>query len=80
MIVVSVDLKSAIHSSRDRPLGRLDVANVGGTNTRGDYEVRVYDRAGRFVRKTEIKNWPRLQKSALRLIAKAFRAAFPDED
>jgi hypothetical protein len=80
MIVVNVELKSAIHSSRDRMLGRVEIANVGGGRTRGDYEVRVYDRGGRHFKTASVKNWPRLQKSALRLVARAFEVAFNDRD
>lgn len=41
MIVVTVALKSAIHPSRDKELARMEIANIGGTDTKGDYSVRT---------------------------------------
>jgi hypothetical protein len=79
MIVVNVELKSAIHPSRDTMLGRVEIANDGtGSRTVGNYDVRVYDRRGRLTKKTRVENWRRLDKSALRLIAKCIAKAYPE--
>jgi hypothetical protein len=79
VIVVSVELKSAIHPSRDTMLGRVEIVNDGtGSRTVGNYDVRVYDRSGRLTKTTRVENWRRLDKSALRLIAKAIAKAYPE--
>lgn len=76
MIVVTADLKSAISPSRDENLCRVEIGNDGtGTDSRGNYTVRLYARGnGRLIRTARIENWPRNDRPAWRLIAAAMEA------
>lgn len=75
MIVVEADLASAINASRDENLCRVEIVNVGGTLSRGDYEVRLFARNnGRLIRTARVENWPRNAKPAWRLIQAAMKA------
>lgn len=82
MLVVNVQLKSAISPTRDKELARVLIANEGtGTATLGDYscvslrgrgksqlDKRVVQRRGRVV------NHPRQAEHVLNLVAKALIA------
>lgn len=81
MIVVSVRLVSAISSSRDKELARMEICNEGGDERRGDYGVRILrgrdsatlDR--RTVHKTgKVLNHARLALHVWTLVAKALAA------
>jgi hypothetical protein len=77
MIVVPMELKSAISASRSRSLGRLEIGNDGtGTATRGNYEVRLYSSGDRprLIRTARVENFPRQAVPAWRLIQKAMEA------
>jgi hypothetical protein len=90
MIVVKVELHSAI-TGRVTELGRMIVANVGGTRKRGDYKVKVgRKRAGgepipnedvwaKPQRTGSVKDYPRLSYNVWRLISRAILSAFPEE-
>jgi hypothetical protein len=67
MIIVRIELRSARSENRNRPLGAMTVANIGGTATRGDYAYALQRPGGR-VRQGEVKGFPRKQKSALELL------------
>lgn len=93
MIVVKVELHSAI-TKQVSELGRMYIANDGsGTPERGDYSVAVC-RKGSLAPPREfipnpmgapaarigaVKDYPRLSYSPWRLIARAVLAAFPEE-
>ena len=81
MIVVSVQLDSAISPTRDKELARVLIANEGGTDTLGDYgcvslrgrskeqlDHRVVQRRGK------VKSHPRQAEHVLNLVAKALSA------
>lgn len=81
MIVVRVEL----HSARDgstRELARLHVANIGGTEQLGDYDVAVLrgcstaqlDRL-QVQRRGRVERHPRLKLHVWHLIARALAAA-----
>jgi hypothetical protein len=76
MIIVDMELKSAVSSSRDRNLGRIEISNIG-QDDRGsyaDYRVRLYARNhGRCIREVEIIGWPKKAQPAWRLIQEAMR-------
>jgi hypothetical protein len=77
MIVVQADLISAISSSRDDTLCRIEIVNDGpGTPSRCNYVVRLYSRgrSGRLIRTARVENWPRNAKPAWRLIQAAMEA------
>lgn len=76
MIEVTMELRSAVSSSRDRNLCRLEIANDGtGTATRGNYNVRLYARNnGRLIRTARVESWPRNARPAWCLLAAAMEA------
>lgn len=90
MIVVKVELVSAVHPSRSRELGRMYIANDDTTNgdpNRGDYTVGVCRKGetrapwdgGKMTRTGEVKDYPRLSYNMWRLIIRALKSAFPEE-
>lgn len=91
MIVVKVEMWPQGDESRKYPLGRTYIYNAGGTAKRADYEVRVcrkgsYDVRPRdlvegngFTRVGNVKDWPRKSYNIWRLILRALRSAFPEE-
>lgn len=81
MIVVRVDLVSAIHPSRSKELARMHICNVGGTAESGDYSVetfrgrdkealdkRIVNRAG------SVSGYPRLALHIWHLVFEALKA------
>jgi len=78
VIVVSVQLDSAISPTRDKELARVLIANVGGTDTLGDYKCvslrgRSKEQLDRRVvqRQALVENHPRQAEHVLNLVAKA---------
>ena len=78
MIIVSVQLKSAISASRDTELARVHIANVGGDQNYGDYECRALrgrDEAtldlGKITRSGKVVRHARQREHVLNLVAKA---------
>lgn len=78
MIVVSVQLVSAISPTRSKELARMEICNEGGDERRGDYGVRILrgrdsatlDR--RIVLKTgRVRGHARLALHVWHLVAKA---------
>lgn len=87
MLIVKIELWPGGDGARARELGRMAIANVGGTETMGDYTVHLgkgHDFAhGGFngqVGLTEVQlegdvyNHARLKASVWLLVAKALRA------
>lgn len=89
MIVVKVELVSAIHPSRSKELGRMYIANKGDSTdpNKGNYTVGVCRRGtkkspwegGVMTRTAEVNDYPRLSYSVWRLIIRALLASFPEE-
>ncbi len=75
MIVVNVDLKSAISSARDRHLATLHICNIGGTKTRGDYSVQAFGQSGNPGKSGTVKDYPREAVAVLNLVRRALEAA-----
>lgn len=75
MIVVNVELVSAIHESRSKRLATLTICNVGGTKTRGDYSVQAYGASMKPGKSGEVKNYPREAVAVLNLVRRAIEAA-----
>ena len=80
MIIVRVELHSAV-TVRVTELARAHIANIGGTNTRGDYRVatlrgRDKEALDRCVvqRNGEVRNYPRLSIHVWHLVARALIA------
>lgn len=94
MIVVKIELWPGGDASRSREIGRTYINNTGGSDSRGDYDVRVmrkdYDpqnislrkvfgEGKGIARKGRVEKYPRLSYNVWRLIAKALLSAFPEE-
>lgn len=89
MIKVKVVLESAI-TGKETLIGEMTIANVGGTKDLGNYAVAVARKGkwsegfGRMIqnplRKGRVDNYPRLSYNVWRLITRALRSAFPEED
>ena len=85
MIVVTVELWSA-RTGEKTVLGQTTICNVGGTEKRGNYAVRV-GRKGQSLedghlnptREGRVEHYPRLGYSVWRLVIRALRSAFPEE-
>ena len=81
MIVVNVHLDSAISETRDAEIARVYIANMGGTDTHGDYDCRALrgrskeqlDK-GAVQRQAIVMNHPRQAEHVLNLVAKALIA------
>lgn len=82
MIVIRVELDSAIHPSRDIELARMEIANEGThpKKTHGNYIARTLRGRGKekldcrvTQRHTEIKNFPREAEHIWNLVAKALK-------
>lgn len=92
MIVVRIELHSA-NTGEVTEIGVMRIANVGGNHKHGDYEVRVQRRNERalpgpadfegweapLTRRGHVLHYPRLSYNVWRLVARALRAAFPEE-
>lgn len=76
MIVVDMQLRSAISSARDANLCRVEIANTGEKRgARHDYVVRLYARNdGRLIRTAHVRDWPRDRHPAWRLLGAALDA------
>jgi len=63
-------------SPRKESLGYVEIVNDGtGTDTRRNYEVRLYSRGDkpRLVKKVRIEGWPSKAKSAFKLVIEAMK-------
>ena len=76
MIVVEMQLCSAISSSRDRQLCKVKIVNDGTSTkaSRGNYDVTLYGCDGRRIRTARVENYPRNAKPAWRLLQAAMEA------
>ncbi len=95
MILVRIDLISAVHDSRSREIGRMYIANNETRSTLdpklGDYDVAVCRRGTTELPKPfnedgpsparagKVRDYPRLAYNVWRLISRACVAAFPEE-
>jgi hypothetical protein len=81
MIVVSVQLVSAIHPSRSKELARMEICNVGGDNEVGEYDVRTLRGRDKeqldkhaITRQGKVSNYPRLALHVWHLVSEALKA------
>jgi hypothetical protein len=76
VIVVEMNLQSALSNSRDRHLGSIRISNDGKpTNmTRHNYDVEVLGVKGQTIRRGRLENWPRDSKSPMQLLGAALDA------
>ncbi len=90
MIKVTIALVSAVTGVTSE-IGRMFIANTGGTAERGDYEVAICRRGTTevpapvdmrgpaAVRSGSVVDYPRLDHNVWRLIARALLSTFPEE-
>lgn len=82
MLVVKVELHSAI-TGKVKELCRMQIFNKGGgTEARADYGVRLLRRgtvSGEPVRQGTVENYPRKAYNVWRLVSRALRTVFPEE-
>ncbi len=88
MIVIKIELWPKGDGLRCRELGRAYIANVGGTQKRGNYQVAVCRKGStscpltgktKAAREGIVENYPRLSYNVWRLIIRSLLSAFPEE-
>lgn len=75
MIVVTVDLVSAVSPTRDKQLAQLHICNIGGTKTRRNYSVRAFGPSGKPGKSGEVHDYPAEDVAVLNLVRRAIEAA-----
>lgn len=87
MIVVTIDLHSAV-TLQKKTLGKMVIANIGGSRERGEYDVWVARKGGtvqevlrgkKIARTGRVLDYPRLSYNVWRLVCRALKSAFPEE-
>lgn len=69
MIRITVDMWPGGDDRYAYRLASFDIANVGGTEDRGDYDATFYNKSGGQLRRTaSIRGWARLSRPVLSLI------------
>lgn len=69
MIVVKVELHSAI-TGKVTELGTAHICNDGtGSNSRGNYVMRLFGKGGTPMKTATLSNWPRLSKHVWALVS-----------
>lgn len=80
MIVIKIELWPMGFESMKKEIGRMLIDNQGGTDTRGDYRVRVLRKGTTKVqREGTVENYPRKSYSIWRLVFRALKGTFPEE-
>lgn len=81
MIVVTVELRSAISHTRNKVLGVLTIANDGtGNDTTGNYRARLTGVRGRSIDTCMIKGFPRKRLLGWDLVYRVLRATRGDRN
>lgn len=76
MIVCKLEMWPGGDARRAYPLGTVEIANVGGTESRGDYDVRLHRRDGRGIwRRASVSGFPRKALGAYDLLMRALANA-----
>lgn len=75
MLVIRIELWSAITGKRTE-LGTVTITNVGGTKTRGNYEVRLFKKGAKksIWKKGIVEGFPRLRLGAYDLLLRGLAA------
>lgn len=78
MIVVKMNLVSAISRSRDGTLVTIEIYNDGtGTAARGNYDFTIRGKRGQVLKEGRVENWPRKAKTPCALLQKVINTAYP---
>ena len=76
MIIVEVKLLSA-STGKTTSLGHMHICNDGtGLGNKGNYDIEVFNKAGRSYKKSRVENWPRQAKPPMRLIQKVLNTVW----
>jgi hypothetical protein len=91
VLVVKIELWKRGNPQDKEEIGRMYIANVGGTKERGNYDVSVCKRGNYDVPKHlnpdgpepvrigYVGNYPRLTYNVWRLVVRALKSCFPEE-
>lgn len=91
MIVVKIELWPWGDAKRSKEIGRLYIANVGGSIQRGNYDGAVCRRGTtelpqpinpdgpKPTRSGHVEDYPRLSYNVWRLVLRMLRSCFPEE-
>jgi hypothetical protein len=76
VILITVELIPGGYENHPRRqvLGTAKIANIGGTDTLGDYRAVFTDKAGRELWRTQFGKFPRMRLLAWDLLFRALRA------
>ena len=75
MIEVKISLNSYGRGKEIWELGKIKIINDGtGSDSRGNYTVKFFDRNDSLFKKAEIKNHPRKSESIWKLLKKAMES------
>lgn len=89
MIVVKVELWPRGDGSKAKEIGRTYIANIGGDQRVGDYQVAVCRKGTtkcpligetKAARKGYVEGYPRKSYNMWRLIIRSLLSAFPEEN
>lgn len=76
MILIKIELMSAVDEKRNREIGRMVICNDGtGHEMRSDYIVQLMRRGTRdkVLKTAEVKDYPRLSIPVWHLVARALK-------
>lgn len=76
MVVIKVEMWPHGDESRKYSLASATIANIGGDVTTGDYEYKLFNKAGGFWKAGFIKGFPRKRLMAFDLLYRALKEAF----
>jgi hypothetical protein len=82
MILIKIELVSAIHESRNKEIGRIRIVNSGITNPkRGDYIAQIMRRGttDKVLKTVEIEGYPREAYTVWELVRRILQKAFTGE-
>ena len=81
MIVVKIELISAISRSRNRSLGMIEISNDGTSKNKtvGHYNIKVLNPEGRVLRRGRVEGHKRSEVSIFNLVRKAIEQAGYDK-
>lgn len=87
MLVVKIEFwrhsKGARAEAEAEEIGRLYISNVGGTESKSDYEVRVCRRGStnflKPLRTGTVEGYARNAYNVWRLVLRGLKATFPEE-
>lgn len=71
MLEITVELVSARGRHRDKRQARIEIANVGGTETRANYRYRIFGKGAQKLHEGTLTDIPRKKALAIDLLGLA---------